>query len=276
MRSTNPVLSRPGAFTPAQGSQQPGYAPYGGYGQPGYEGPAGQYPGPQYQPQAPGRLMTLDDVITKSAITMGLLILAAAVTMAILPIQLVIPSLLVSGLVGFVVVLVVSFRRLVNPVGVLAYAAIEGIFIGALSKVFEMSYPGIVMQAVMGTFFAAAATLFAYRFFNVRVTSKFRRMVMIGTFAFAGVMLLNLILMLFGVNLGLRTVGGFSALAIVASLIGVGLAVMNLVLDFDYIEQGVAIHAPESESWRAAFGLTVTMVWLYTELLRILSYFRNN
>lgn len=274
MRSTNPVLSRPDAFTP----QTQGYAP--GYGQQQYPGtPYGQAPG-QYAPQptqdrATG-VMTIDDVITKTAITIGALMLVAGIAWVMTPLRLLMPTLIVSGLVGFVTVMIVSFRRTVNPALVLVYAAIEGVFIGAFSKVFEMMYPGIVTQAVLGTFVAAGVTLAAYKYFHIKVTNRFRQIVMISTMAFAGVMLVNFVLAMFGVNLGLRTVGGgISMIAILASLVGVVLAVMNLILDFDYVEQGVAVRAPSSESWRAAFGLTVTMVWLYTELLRILSYFRR-
>ena len=109
------------------------------------------------------------------------------------------------------------------------------------------------------------------------MTDKFRKMVIIGTMAYAGVLLVNLVLSLFGVNLGIISVTGqVSWIALLASAVGVGLAVFNLILDFDYIEQGVAMGAPASESWRGAFGLTVTMVWLYVEILRILSYFRSN
>jgi uncharacterized YccA/Bax inhibitor family protein len=88
-------------------------------------------------------------------------------------------------------------------------------------------------------------------------------------------MLVNFLFAIFGVNLGLRGIGDFSPLMLLFSAIGVTLAVLNLVLDFDYIEQGVRMGAPANESWRAAFGLTVTMVWLYIEILRILSYFRR-
>ena len=280
MRSTNPVLSRPGAFQsqpqayPQQGYQQ-------GYGQayPGY----GQQPGqPHGYPQAPQPMetrrgvMTIDDVITKTAITLGGLMLVAGAAYVLTPMRWVYPALIVSGLVGFVAVMIVSFRRVVNPALVLVYAAIEGVFIGAFSKVFEYLYPGIVTQAVLGTFVAAGVTLAAYKYFRIKVTSRFRQVVVISTLAFAGVMLVNFVLAMFGVNLGIRTVGGgVSMLAIAASAIGVVLAVLNLILDFDYVEQGVRMQAPASESWRAAFGLTVTMVWLYTELLRILSYLRR-
>ena len=292
MRSTNPILSNPNAFSAdpnaAQGYAQPGaqqgYAQQGydqpgaqqAWGQQGYQPNPGQPMPGQVAPPSSGR-MTLDDTITKSATVMGLLMLVAAAAYVLTPLSLLTPALIISGLVGFVTVMVVSLRRVISPPLVLAYAVIEGVFIGAFSKVFEYMYPGIVTQAVLGTFVAAGATLAAYKFFNIRVTDKFRKIVFISTFAFAGVMLLNFVLSLFGIDLGMRGVGGgISMIAILASAVGVILAVLNLVMDFDYVEQGIRQGAPASESWRAALGLTVTMVWLYTEILRILSYFRSN
>jgi uncharacterized YccA/Bax inhibitor family protein len=273
LRSSNPILSKQDAFTPAAPTQYN----QNQYGQPqaGYS----QYPG--YPQQAPvgaleGR-MTLDDVVTKTAVTIGVLVVAAALAWKFVPDTLYFPALIASGLIGFIVVMIVAFRRKVSPGLVLLYAGIEGIFIGMISKVFESYYSGIVVQAVIGTFAAAGVTLAAYKFFNVRVTPKFRRVVIIATIAFAVALLINFLLALFGVNLGLRDsgTGAISLLAVVFSLIGATLAVLNLVLDFDYIEQGVAIGAPASESWRGAFGLTVTMVWLYIEILRLLSYLRR-
>ena len=276
LRSSNPILSRQDAFTPAapQYNQNPySQNPYG-------QSPAGypQYPG---SPQAPvesleGR-MTFDDVVTKTAVTMGVLIITAALAWNLVPAALYFPLLIGSGLIGFAVVMLVAFRRKVSPALVLLYAGIEGIFIGMISKVFETMYSGIVVQAVIGTFAAAGVTLAAYKFFNIRVTPKFRKVVFIATIAFAVAILINFVLALFGVNLGLRDsgTGAISWLAVAFSLLGAGLAVLNLVLDFDYIEEGVAIGAPASESWRGAFGLTVTMVWLYIEILRLLSYFRR-
>ena len=158
----------------------------------------------------------------------------------------------------------------------LLYAAIEGVFIGMISKFFENFYAGIVVQAVIGTFAAAGVTLAAYKFFNIRVTPKFTKIVMIATIAFAVAMLINFVLCL-SASTWLRAgiTGPVGLLAIGISLLGAVLAVLNLVLDFDYIERGVAMGAPASESWRGAFGLTVTMVWLYVEILRLLSYLRR-
>lgn len=282
MRSTNPVFTRSESFNaapaPYQAPSGPGQYQYGqpGFGQDAYGQPT--YTQPEYgQPTAPGGVMTIDDVITKSAVTMGVLVLAAAATFMFLPASLMLPTLIISGIVGFISVLLVSLRRVVNPAFVMLYSVIEGAFIGAFTLLFANMYgTGIVLQAVLGTFLAAGVTLFAYRFFNIKVTGKFRKIVTLGTFAFLGLVLVNLGFALFGVNLGVRTIGGgFSLLAVGVSMIAIGLAIANLIMDFDYIEQGVRNRLPASESWRAAFGLTVTMVWLYTELLRIMSYFRN-
>ena len=269
LRSSNPVLSRQDAFTPA--APQYGQSPWGN--QPsGYQ----QYPG-QVPVQAPEDRMTFDDVVTKTAITMAVLVLTAAAAWFAIPASLQLPALILSGLVGFVVVLVVAFRRVINPTLVLVYAAIEGVFIGMISKFFEGLYDGIVAQAVLGTFAAAGVTLAAYKFFNIRVTPKFTKIVIIATIAFMVAMLLNFGLSLAGINLGLRDggTGPVSLLAVGVALLGAVLAVLNLVLDFDYIEKGVAMGAPAKESWRGAFGLTVTMVWLYIEILRLLSYLRR-
>jgi len=281
MRSNNPVLSRPDAWQSGTANgpyaQYPGQAP--GQPYPGQPYPGQQYPGQpsdfgQANPPVQAGRMTIDDVITKSAVTMGTLMAVAALTFLFLPPALLMPAWIVGGLVSFGVVLLVSFRRQINPAFVLAYAAIEGVFIGAISKVYENLYGGIVPAAVLGTLVAAAATLAAYKFFNIKVTGKFRKMVLIGTAAYAGVLLVNFILSLFGINLMFGS-GTSLGLLLLFSAIGVGLAVFNLILDFDYIEEGVAMGADASQSWRAAFGLTVTMVWLYIEILRLLSYFRR-
>lgn len=271
----NPVLHRADAFAPrAQVGYQQQYAgqQYPGQGYPGMQYPGMQYPG-QAQ-QVPGALedrMTIDDVVAKTSLTMLVLALVAAGTFVALPAALTGMALIVTSLVGFVTVMLVSARRRINPGLVLLYAGIEGVFIGAFSRIFANAYDGIIPQAIVATFVTAGVTLAAYRFGNFRVSPKMRRVVSIATLSFAGVMLVNFLLSLAGINLGLR----FGALGLVAALLGIGLAVMNLLTDFDDIDRGVRMGAPASESWRAAFGLTVTMVWLYTEILRLARYFRN-
>ena len=280
LRSSNPILSKQDAFTPAapqSGQQQ--YSQYNPYGQPAgvqdpypsYGQPPQGYGRPAAPTQAPEGRMTLDDVVTKTAVTIGTLIIFAALAWMLVPPALYFPGLILSGIVGFVAVLFVSFRRNVSPPLVLAYAAIEGIFIGLISSLYNARFDGIVVQAVIGTFVAAGVTLAAYKFFNIRVTPKFQTVVVLATIAFAALMLGNLVFSLFTGGLGLR--GGL--LGIGVSALAIGLAVLNLVLDFDYIEKGVQMGAPASESWRGAFGLTVTMVWLYIELLHLLSLLRG-
>lgn len=274
MQSTNPIFTRSQQFTQSAPQYQQQYGQPGQYGAPQYGAPA-PYEAPAQPTQG---VMTLDDVITKTAITIGALVVAAAITFMFLPMQFLYPALIVSGIVGFVSVLFVSLRRVVNPAFVLLYSAIEGVFIGAFTLLFATMFGfGIVTQAVLGTFVAAGATLAAYKFLRIKVTSRFRKIVTLSTFAFLGLVLVNLGFALAGIDLGLRTIGGgFNLLAVGISLVAIVLAVLNLIMDFDFIEQGIRNRLPASESWRAALGLTVTMVWLYTELLRILSYFRSN
>ena len=288
LRSSNPILSKKDAFTPAApqyGQQQYGQGygqqPYGQQGYQGYpqgggpQGPWSNQPAPNQQ-AGQGR-MTLDDVITKTAVTIGILIVTAALAWNFVPETLYFPAMILSALVGFVVVMLVSFRRNISPPLVIAYAAVEGVFIGMISKVFESVYTGIVAQAVVATFVAAGVTLAAYKFFNIRVTAKFTKIVFISTAAFAGLMLINFIFSLVTGSGGLRSgiTGPVSGLSVLVSAVAIVLAVLNLVLDFDYVERGVEMGAPAKESWRAAFGLTVTMVWLYIELLRLISYIRR-
>jgi uncharacterized YccA/Bax inhibitor family protein len=232
--------------------------------------------------------MTLDSVVEKTAITLAVLVAAAAVTWVAIGDLGADPTTsdaygkaftfaIVGAIVGLVLSLVNSFKKVISPALVLGYSVFEGVFVGAFSKVIA-AYVGdasIVFQAVVGTMVAFFGTLAAYKFFNIQVTDKFRKVVTISVFAFAGATLLNLLLSWTGVvdDGGIR---GFNTLGLVVSAIAVVLAVFMLILDFDYVEQGVAGGVPERESWRAAFGLTVTLVWLYIEILRILAILRGD
>jgi uncharacterized YccA/Bax inhibitor family protein len=275
-RSSNPVLSKPDAWQTAPAQSYTPYQPYApGQGYPN-DVNAAQFD----QPGAPADRMTLDDVITKTAITLGMVILTASLTFfaanaGLIPLGGLSVATIVAALVAFGAAMVVSLRRKVSPGFVLAYAAIEGVFIGGVSYIYALYFGnGILPAAVLGTLVASAATLGAYKFFRIRVSGRFRQMVAIGTMAYAGVLLVNLVLSFFGMSF--ITAGNMTVWGLVASAIGVGLAVFNLILDFDFIEQGIAQGAVASESWRGAFGLTVTLVWLYLELLRLLSYFNRN
>jgi len=262
---------------PPQGYPQQPYAPYAP--QQGYPQQSWQMPPVEPTTQ---KTMTLDDVLTKTALTLGTVVVVAILAIWATVNLGVTPSMfytvgIVCGLATIIFPFIAAARRKVGPGLAITFAVLEGVFIGAISLLFEMVYEGIIFQAVLSTFVAAGLTLAAFHFGKFRLTSKIRKIVMISVIAYGGVALLNLVLFLFGINLGLfpGPYGSVSIWAWVAAGVGVVLAVLSLVDDFQYIEQGIANRAPAAESWRAAYGLTVTMVWLYVNLLRILSYIRR-
>jgi len=225
------------------------------------------YAGPSAGPLQTRR-MTYNDVIVKTGMTFGVLLVGAVVGW-------VAPQLFWIGFIGGLVLgLVNAFKREPSPVLIIAYGALMGIGLGGISFVFQQQWQGIVQQAVLGTLAVFAVALFAYRSGRIRVTPKFQRMVIIGMMGYLAFSLLNLVLVLFGVGDGWGLRNGW--LGIVAGLIGVALAAFSLVLDFDFIDKGVANGIPEKYAWTAAFGLVVTLVWLYLELLRLIAIFSGN
>jgi uncharacterized YccA/Bax inhibitor family protein len=282
MQSSNPVFRRAEGFNgrsqtyPASGMTYPSYG-----SQPSTYDPYGPGGAPTRTSSGP---MTIDSVVQKTALTLGLTILVAAATWVLTPapgIGVDASSLyllaMVGALGGFALSMVNSFKRVVSPALVLAYAALEGLFIGAFSKVVTASFgngdSSLVVGAVLGTTAAVAGTLAAYKFFNIRVTATFRKWVVAAMLGFVAVSLLDLVLSLFHASFGFN---GFGGMGFVSSLIGLGLGVLMLILDFDFVERGIAAGLPERESWRAAFGLTVTIIWIYVELLRLLAILRGN
>ena len=276
MQSNNPVFARNDSFNGRSGTQS--YASPGtGYSDPSTWSTG--TPGQGAQSGYDDRRITIDSVVQKSAMTMGLLVIAAAATWIYLgPIDEqninLVSGLAVAGAgIGFVLSLVNSFKRIISPALVLAYAVAEGVFIGAFSSLLEQQYNGIVMSAVAGTVAAFAGTLATYKILDIKVGDKFRRGVVAAMFGMVGVVLLDLLLGAFDVGF-LNLNEGLPGLAFGA--LGVVLAVLMLILDFDFIERAIAAGAPERESWRAAFGLTVTLIWLYVSLLRILAILRGD
>jgi uncharacterized YccA/Bax inhibitor family protein len=271
MPSSNPAFGR-GFATAGNGSQYPGWgAQPQGYGAPAQHDP---YAAPSPYAATTTRYMTMDDVVTKTGVTFLVTVLAAAGAWA-LPgttgLGLAIPALLV----GLVLGLVISFKQIANPAATLAYAAVEGIFLGAISEAFNNipGFEGIVMQAVIGTFGVFAGMLVVYKTGAIRVTPKFTRW-MVG--AMVGV----LVLMLANIVAGFFIPGGFGLrdggpLAILFSLVVIGVAAFSLLLDFDMADEAIRRGAPAKFAWYIAFGLLVTIVWLYLEILRLLSYFRE-
>jgi uncharacterized YccA/Bax inhibitor family protein len=169
--------------------------------------------------------------------------------------------------------LIISFSRIANPALVMTYAVVEGAFVGLVSKLFESFYNGIVLQAVVATFGVFFLMAVLYKARVIRATPKFVRgmiAVMAGLFA---VILINFVLALFGVNTGLRDGG---ALAIGFSLVCIVVASLSFILSFNEVEEGVRMGLPQRYSWTAAFGILVSLIWLYLEVLRLLSYFQGD
>jgi uncharacterized YccA/Bax inhibitor family protein len=179
------------------------------------------------------------------------------------------PLVLGGALVGFVLAMATAFKQTWAPVTAPLYALAEGVFVGALSAIFEMRYPGIVMQAVALTFGTMAVLLLGYRSGLIRVTDKFRAGVVAATGGVLLVYLASFVMGFFGHPFGF--IGASSGIGILFSLAVVAIAALNLVLDFDMIEQGVNAGAPKYMEWYGAFALVVTLVWLYLEMLRLLS-----
>ena len=258
MQSSNPVLGR------AFGNGKRGYAafdPSSTTTQVDSSQLEDLYNAPAASSMRTGR-MTIDDVVTRTGILFAVLVVTGAGAWTL---NFGGGALMVGLLGGFVLAMVNSFSKTVRPALIVAYAAFEGVALGTLSHIYNSAYPGIVSQAVIATLCAFAGMLFAYRSGKIRVTPKFTR-IMLG--ALVGYFFLGIITIFTGFP------GGSTGILI--GLAGVGLASFFLVLDFDQIEKGIAAGAPEQESWRAAFGLMVTVVWLYLEVLRLLSILRNN
>jgi uncharacterized YccA/Bax inhibitor family protein len=278
MQSNNPVFRRSEEFN------RPGATAYAG--STGYTDPSTWSTGTPGGPSAPTtaqRPMTVDSVVQKTGISLLVVILTAAVTWIMSPeidqntepsaISGLIAAATIGSLGAFLLSMVNSFKRVISPALVLLFCAFEGVALGAISKVFNLAYPGVVTSAVIGTFGAFAGTLAVYKFFNIKVSDKFRKMVFAAMLGLVGISLLEVVLSLFGAELGLFGMGGLGLLFAVA---GLSLGVFMLVLDFDFVEQGVANGLPDREGWRAAFAMTVSLVWIYTNLLRILAIMRGD
>ena len=182
-------------------------------------------------------------------------------------------SVMIGALAGLVVGMIISFKANLAPYLAIPYAALQGLAIGGISALLEARYPGIAIQAVGLTFAVLAVMLVAYKLGIIRATERFRAIVVGATGAIALVYLISIILSFFHVAVPL--LNSASPAGIVISLVIVGVAALNLILDFDFIEAGAAQGAPRYMEWYAAFGLLVTMVWLYMEILRLLSKTRR-
>ncbi|WP_046319980.1 Bax inhibitor-1/YccA family protein [Mycobacterium sp. UM_Kg1] len=268
--------------------QQGGYAQFG-TGMAGATQQMGQTyqvdPSLAYQREVVTRPLTIDDVVTKTGITLGVLSLSAIVSFFLVASNqaLAAPLTFIGAFGGLAMVMIGMFARKQDSKAlVLSYAVLEGMFLGAISFVLTAVTVGtsnagsLIGQAVMGTFGVFGGMLVVYKTGSIRVTPKFTRMMVGAMFGVLALMIGNLVLSMFGVGggegLGLRSGG---TLSIVFSLVCIGIAAFSFLIDFDAADQLIRAGAPEKAAWGIALGLTVTLVWLYLEILRLLSYFQS-
>jgi uncharacterized YccA/Bax inhibitor family protein len=267
-----------------------GNVAYGQYGSNvGFNQPQGGVPG--YGPgQAPAgaadRPMTVDDVVIKTGMSLGVALVVGVVTAIWAHSQLVVDrfgqiagvsgalvgALLIGMLVGLGLSLFIIFKQKASGPLTLAYSAAEGVFLGAITSVFEVLYPGIALQAILGTAGVFIAMLVVYKTGAVKVTPKLTKWIIGAVTGAVVLMLMNLLLGAFGVNMGLRDGG---PLAIIFSLVVIGIAAFSFLLDFDMADKMIRQGMPSKWAWYSAFGLMTTLVWLYLEILRLLSYLRD-
>ena len=248
-----------------QSQPQYGQAQYGqqGYGQPQYT----DYSAPTYSEPIPaGERLTMNDVLVKTAINLGLVVVGAVVAWYV-------PVLMLLGLLGGLVLgLVNSFKQKVSPVLVMAYALMEGLMLGGLSAIVNLRYPGTAIQAVLATIVVAGVTLALFANGKIRTTPKLNKIFMIGALSYLGYGLVSMLTAgLFGFSLNSMSIGGIP-LGLPIALIAVAMATYSLLIDYTTTAEAVDAGLPQSESWRLAFGLTASLVWLYVEILRVLMY----
>ncbi|PPF67853.1 Bax inhibitor-1/YccA family protein [Rathayibacter sp. AY1E6] len=211
--------------------------------------------------------MTVEDTLAKTALAFVVLLAGAAVGWFVPGLML--PAVLVALVLG----IVNAFKKQPSPALILGYAATQGIAVGAISKFFESAYAGAVVQALMATVIVIGVTLALFMNGKIRTSPKLNKIFFIGMISYAVFSLVNLGLGLFGVGggFGLRT--GF--IGIVIGLIAVALATYSLVMDFEFIQQGVRNRLPRIYGWTGAYGILVTVVWMYLEILRLVAIFRE-
>ena len=267
MDSKNPVFNRSKDFTPRGG--------YAQFDTPSASDLQDRFEAPSATARDTGR-MTLDDVVMRTAAMFAVLLSTAGYTYFgwqptnLLPI-------LGAALVGFVLAMVISFSKTVRPPLILAYAAVEGVFVGGISFFYASAFGGgIIAQAVLGTLCAFGSMLALYKTGVIKASPRFTKILMIALVGYLVFGALNILLSAFNIGGWTNVYSGGGLLAIGISAFGVVLASLFLVLDFDFIEQGVRNGLPEQYAWTAAFGLVVTLVWLYLEILRLLAILRGD
>jgi uncharacterized YccA/Bax inhibitor family protein len=281
VRSSNPVLTRLGDGSSQQragnpyNQAPPGQNPFQQYPQQGY----GQQP---YQPAPPvitGDTMTLDDVVVRTVMLLALTGVAGALAWVLVPDTGSVATIAMFGSVfaGLALGLVIAFKRITNPALIALYALVQGILLGVVSRWFEARYPGIVIQAVLGTFSIFFVMAALYKLKVLRATPRFTKFVIGALIAFVLVSFFNFIAYMFGFNTGLVDNGtdAVNPLAFVFCGLGIVIGALTFILDFAEVENAIRYGLPEKYAWYCAFGLLVGLIFLYWQVLQMLSYLRR-
>lgn len=264
MRTTNPVLTRLGADAAREraAASQPEV-----FGQ----------PAPQPYPTAEGaappsvRPMTVDDVVVRTIGLITLVVLTAGAVWTLVPAESSLALALPAAMIGLVLGLVIAFARITNPLVIGGYAVIEGAFVGGVSHFFDAMFPGIVVKAVIATLGVFLLMAFLYKSGVIRATPKFVKF-MVGALAgCAAVIVVNLVVTLVTGETTFLRDGG--PIAIIVSLVFIVVAALSFILSFHEVEEGARLGLPQKYAWACSFGILVSLIWLYIEVLRLLSYF---
>jgi uncharacterized YccA/Bax inhibitor family protein len=240
--------------------------------------PAQVYPNPTTEDvlgTAPPRVrsMTVDDVVVRTIGLLALVVLSAGAVWTLVPAESAIGLALPAAMLGLVLGLVISFARITNPLVITAYAVIEGVFVGGVSQYFNTRFPGIVMQAVIATLGVFLLMAFLYKSGTIRATPKFVRFMVGALFGAAAVIVINFIITLITGEATFLRDGG--PIAILVSLVFIVIAALSFILSFHEVEEGVRLGLPQRYAWACSFGILVSLIWLYIEMLRLLSYFAS-
>jgi uncharacterized YccA/Bax inhibitor family protein len=247
VRSSNPVLTRLGPLTGR-----------GGYASTNL---------------ATADRMTIDDVVVRSVGLLALTVASAAITWTLVPIGAVFTTWIIAMMVGIGLGFVISFSRMTSPAVVCAYAVVEGVFLGAVSKAYEYAYSGIVLEAILGTAGLYVVMALLYKSQVIRATPRFVRVLTAITAGAVVLVLGNLVLYFFGINTALNGNGPIAFLFALAMIV---IGALNLIADFDLIERGVASGMPKRFAWTCAFALLVSLIWIYLYVIRLLGIVRSN
>ena len=222
------------------------------------------------RPPVVGATVTIDDVVIKTGILFVLLLVGAVIGWNV-------PGLWIgAAIIGLILGLVNSFKRQVSPPLVIAYALVQGVFLGGISQFYADAFEEpIVQQAVLGTLVAFAVMLVLYRSRIIKVDGRFKKIMFVALISYLVIGVVSLISALFGVGSGFGFYG-VGPLGLILCLVGVALASLTLALDFEAIAQSISMGLPERESWRLGFALMVTLIWLYLEILRFLAILNSS